>query len=97
MNKLANMIGKGYNAVKRCLSNGYIKTVAVGTVLLGLAQQKASAIEDIVTYSNGDVSFVPSALVGPVVTGVVAAVSAGAVLVVISVGVRWIYRQVKTR
>ena len=73
------------------------KLTLVGGGLLAAASQKASAISDIVTYSNGDVTFVPSALVSPVVTGVIAAVSAGAVLVVISVGVRWIYRQVKTR
>ena len=73
------------------------KVALVGAGIMAAASQKASAISDIVTYSNGDVTFVPSALVSPVVTGVIAAVSAGAVLVVISVGVRWIYRQVKTR
>ena len=69
---------------------------AAALALAGATSVQAGAM-DIVTYSNGEVGFTPENLVGPVVTGVVAAVGAGAVLVVISVGVRWIYRMVKVR
>ena len=78
------------NRIKKTFAAAAALTAAAGTTV------QAGSM-DIVTYSNGSVGFTPENLVGPVVTGVVAAVGAGAVLVVISVGVRWIYRMVKVR
>ena len=95
--KILNRIGTAGQAVGNSVKRNAGKLVAAGAVVGAFAASKAQAAMDIVTYSNGEVAFTPENLVGPVVTGVVAAVGAGAVLVVISVGVRWIYRMVKVR
>lgn len=44
---------------------------------------------------TGAVSFTPSVAVTPVITGVVAAITAGLALFVAVVGIRWIYRTLK--
>jgi len=51
----------------------------------------------LVTYTSGEVTFTPSEIITPIITGVIAAVGAAASLVVISVGVRWLYRAVKAK
>ena len=49
------------------------------------------------TDGSGNVTFTPGSLVTPILTGVVAAVASAAALIVLAVGVRWIYRMVKAR
>lgn len=102
------MFGKIKNAVCSVITAGVemVKTagrkvaayvapvgVAVG-VALG-SSTPASAAYDIVTESSGTISFAPGVLVTAIITGVIAAVAASAALVVISLGVRWLFRMLK--
>ncbi len=76
---------------------GYL---ALGPALFGLLSlvPMARASYDIVsTDGSGNVTFTPGSLVTPILTGVVAAVGSAAALIVLAVGVRWIYRMVKSR
>lgn len=58
----------------------------------------AQAQYNIVSYDAEDgVTFTPSALTSPIVLAVVAAVSAGATIFVISTGVSWIWRMLSRR
>jgi hypothetical protein len=58
----------------------------------------SSASAAIVSYNDGtgEVTFSPGDVVTPVITGVIAAVGAAAALFVIAIGIRWLYRMVKT-
>lgn len=75
---------------------GFSRWVAalVAALVFGLGSV-AQAAYPIVTESSGTLTFAPSELVTPVITGAVAAVVSAAALVLLSVGVRWIYRLVK--
>lgn len=68
--------------------------VAVSLIALTFANS-ASAAYDIVTESSGTISFAPGVLVTAIITGVIAAVASAAALVVISLGVRWLFRMLK--
>lgn len=63
--------------------------------MLFMAPKSAAAI---VSYNDGtgEVTFSPGDVVTPVITGVIAAVGAAAALFVIAIGIRWLYRMVKT-
>lgn len=74
------------------------RAVAFALVTLFALTAPAWAAYDIVsTDGSGNVTFTPGSLVTPILTGVVAAVGSAAALVVLAVGVRWIYRMVKSR
>lgn len=77
-----------------------INRAAAGLVALALCLfvNNAQAAYNIVAAdSNGDVTFTPSVLGVPILTAVVAAVGSGAALVVIAIGVAWVYRMFKKR
>lgn len=62
---------------------------------LSLAPMVARADYAIVSESSGTVTFTPGVLCTPIITGVVAGVGSAAALVVLWVGVRWLYRVFK--
>jgi hypothetical protein len=64
---------------------------------LALAASANAAATDLVTYTaeTGAVTFAPGGVVTPVITGVIAAVTAAAALFVISLGIRWLYKLVR--
>lgn len=63
--------------------------------LLAVSSVPAMAYTFVSSDSNGEVTFAPTGLVTPILTGAIAAVGAGAALVVLSIGVRWVYRAFK--
>lgn len=77
-----------------------VRRAALGVVavlgLLVLGVQSASAQYAIVSSdASGNITFTPSGLVTPVITGVIACVTASAALVLIWIGVKWLYRVLK--
>jgi len=82
MNKLRNKFNK--------LGALVLAAVAVG------AMQANAALSDVVSYASGEVTFAPSNVVTPVITGIIAAIGAAAAIFVIVVGIRWIYRTAKS-
>lgn len=74
----------------------WLKVMSMFAVGLMLSAQ-ASAL-DIVTKdgATGDITFDPSALTGPVVDAVLLTVSAVATIVLVIIGVKWIYRLCKS-
>lgn len=80
----------------KTLKSKLAAVVAAVAVVLSFGAQNAQAAYDIVTSdSNGNVSFVPSALSGPIITAVIAAVGSAAALFVIALGVRWLYKMMR--
>jgi hypothetical protein len=80
--------------------HGWLRFGALALAVIALLQTVPSARAgyDIVsTDGSGNVTFTPGSLVSPILTGVVAAVGSAAALIVLAVGVRWIYRMVKSR
>lgn len=71
------------------------KVMLLGLLGLVLFNLPAYAITNIVSYADGEVTFSPGGLVTPIISGVVAAVGAAIALVLIAVGVRWIYKMIK--
>lgn len=65
--------------------------------LLAMSSIPAMAYTFVSSDSNGEITFTPTGLVTPILTGAIAAVGAGAALVVLGIGVRWIYRAFKAR
>jgi len=83
--------------VFEALRRGYI---ALAMALWALANAVPAARADYSIVSadgSGNVTFTPGSLVAPILTGVVSAVASAAALIVLAVGVRWIYRMVKAR
>ena len=83
----------------KLIRNYWARLLGFAFVVLGLlAALPARADYSIVsTDGSGNVTFTPGSLVTPILTGVVAAVASAAALIVLAVGVRWIYRMVKAR
>jgi hypothetical protein len=67
------------------------------TAAVATAPLCARAYDSAQADSNGNVTFTPQGLLTPIITGAIAAVAAGAAMVVLGVGVRWIYRAIKAR
>jgi len=89
-----DVFGKVWNKAKGAL----VKLAFAAAVLLGLAgatQPASAALDDVVSYATGVVTFTPSEVVTPVITGLIAAIGAAAAVFVIVVGIRWIYRMAK--
>ncbi|HEX2980572.1 MAG TPA: hypothetical protein VHO48_09955 [Anaerolineaceae bacterium] len=67
----------------------------IGTLVL-LATMPARAAYTVVTEDgSGNITFAPSGMVTPIITGVVAAICAATALVVLWIGARWLYRALK--
>jgi hypothetical protein len=97
MNKFLTTITTAARKVGQFIKRNAAKAAAVvtaGSIALGAQVAKADyAIMS--SDGSGNISFTPGGLVTPIITGVVAAVTAGAALVLIGVGVRWVYRAIK--
>jgi hypothetical protein len=90
----------GARALGRGMRRGWRRFCALALAVIALLQTVPSARAgyDIVsTDGSGNVTFTPGSRVSPILTGVVAAVGSAAALIVLAVGVRWIYRMVKSR
>lgn len=58
---------------------------------------RATGYDIVSVASDGTISFSPGSLVVAIITGAIAAVASAAALVVLSIGVRWMYRLVKAK
>lgn len=94
MFNIKNMVVGLAKSAVRVVRKAALAVAVVGLTVLGAAH--ASAQYSIVSSDgSGNVSFTPSALVVPVITGVIACVAASAALVLIWIGVKWLYRVLK--
>ena len=89
--------GRVGGAAKQLATNGTAKFAALLALGLSLMAFNAQAQSSIVTESGGTVTFTPSAVVGPVITATVAAIAAAATLVILFMGIRWVYRAIKVK
>jgi hypothetical protein len=83
--------------VVEAIRRGYIALALALLALLNAVPAARAGYDIVTTDGSGNVTFTPGSLVTPILTGVVAAVGSAAALIVLAVGVRWIYRMVKAR
>jgi len=93
-----NMISAVRGAVKTVA--GVAKRVvgavaAVGAVMLLGAAQAQAQYNIVSSDASGNISFTPSGLVQPIIVGVIACITGATSLVLIWIGVKWLYRVVK--
>jgi len=70
--------------------------VALAAVGVAFAVGQASAQYNIVASdASGNITFTPSGLVQPIIVGVIACITGATSLVLIWIGVKWLYRVVK--
>jgi len=83
---------------KSAIGRGQKMIVALVAVLFALAMSAQAAGYTILSAdTDGVITFTPTGLVTPIITGVVACVCAAASLVVLWVGVRWLFRVIKAK
>lgn len=94
MNKIRE--GYGWMASKFAGAKHRVALAAVGGLML-LPSGAQAQLTNLVAYDSGtgDVTFTPGGLVTPIIAGVIAAIGAGAALMIVTVGIRWVYRTIK--
>lgn len=88
-------VGTVLRSVASYGAKAVLAVCTLGTLVLSGVSGQAQT--NLVAYNEGTgaVTFTPGFIMTPIIGGVIAAVGAGVALVIIAVGVRWVYRIVK--